>query len=156
MSSILATQALAMTILQTADATTLRRDRKHAFATLNDFHTKKDELYDGSKEEYMSFRVAKIDYDQWKMRIRFRKNTLSEQRKNISEIDDYAFDWLRDGNRQAWRSSVLVSGGKTTREEWTDMYPLSEEGVDYLQKRMVGHHKQSATAKALHASRRSE
>jgi hypothetical protein len=101
--SVLATQALVMQLLAKQNRSILRGDKKHGFAALNNTQTDQGEMYDGSLEEYLSCRVAKIAYDQWKMRVRFRQNELTESNKMISKVDDFSFDWLfrskLNGNR---------------------------------------------------------
>lgn len=82
---------------------------RHMFAARNDLAEAGSEFfYDGSTEEYMAFRVAKVGYDQWRMRVRFRQNILDPDKDNQSFVDDFQFDWLRNGHLQAWYSAVRV------------------------------------------------
>jgi hypothetical protein len=122
---VLATQALVMRILGQQHRSVLRGDKKHGFATLNSINTSQDEYYDGSLEDYVACRVAKVEHDRWKMRIRFRQNELSEEQNDCSYVDDYAFDWLRNGNLQAWQGSYVVKATpEGTYEAWRDIQPI--------------------------------
>lgn len=138
--SIFATQALAMGLLMQRSRTRMRvkpGDKKRGFAVLNNSETDQSQIYDGSSEEYMACRVAKVAFDQWRMRIRFRQNELTHEKRNISYIDDYSFDWLRNGNLQAWYGNFKVE--KTdigTLESWSDVHPLGEYEMIDLRARM--------------------
>lgn len=150
--TILSIQSLGMTICGSARTRLRSGDKKHGFSMLENSDTQEDEFYDGSSEEYMSFRVAKVHYDQWKMLVRFRQNELSEEKSTTSYIDDYHFDWLRNGNNMAFNSvrSVEIMDiedrGITTIETINDFHALtSEEGMG-LRDRMIVHSDKVAMA----------
>lgn len=155
--SVLATQAMIMKILKTREHSVLRRNKSHGFAALNNLHSDDGAFYDGSSEEYLSCRVAKVDYDQWTMRVRFRENVLTEAEKNKSYIDDYSFDWISNGNLQAWRGSYQVTSlDDVTHEEWRHIQPIRERDIEELNERVDSHMFGAVAAQALHSSRRSE
>lgn len=154
--SVFATQALVMQLLHRQERSVLHGDKKHGFAALNNIHSNEDEFYDGSLEEYLSCRIAKVDYDQWKMRVRFRQNELSQEELATSYIDDFSFDWLRNGNLQAWYGNYRLTAigvPDVTYEEWQGIRPIDESMVEQLHERMQAHMFSVTAAKALHASR---
>jgi hypothetical protein len=138
--SIYAVQSLAMGILRHRSRTKLKDvvARKYGFAMYNDSLADDEVAYNGASEEYMSYRVRKVAYDQWKMRIRFRQNELSEETRRESYIDDYMFDWMRNGDHMAWFSNRKVSAWEGhTFEDITTIEPLDEAQIADLQQRMI-------------------
>lgn len=138
--SIFAIQSLAMGILRHRSRTKLsdRKQKKYGFAMYNDTAMHPDVAYDGSVEEYMTCRIKKMTHDQWKMRVRFRQNELSEDTNKESYIDDYLFDWMRSGEHMAWVSNRKVSVWQGhTYEEIRDLEPLDEIQALALQQRMI-------------------
>ncbi len=145
--SILATQALSMRILRNGARTAIHNKRRHGFSLLNNLKSLDDVAYDSSTEEYMTCRVAKIDFGQWTMKVIFRVNELSEEQKNISHIETYSFDWLRDGSNQAWHSEHVTKAidGATFRY-WHSIWPLGEQHIKLLHQRMNSHAQSAAAA----------
>lgn len=151
---VLATQALAMQLLREQSRSVMRGDRRHGFSLLNSVHSQRDELYDGSLEEYMACRVAKVSHDQWRMRVRFRQNELTEEMKKSSFVDDFSFDWLRNGNLQAWYGNYMVKATpEGTFEQWKDITPITPLMIETLHDRMRLHSNQAVGAVALHQCR---
>lgn len=149
--SVLATQSLVMQILSQQNRSVLRGNKRHGFAALNNLNTNNDEFYDGSKEEYVSCRVAKVEHDRWKMRIRFSENIISEDQKLETYTDDFAFEWLRNGNLQAWYGNYATKATpEGTYEAWRDIHPVEEEEVSGLHDRLREHIDLSRAAIALH------
>ena len=140
---VLATQALVMSLLRERPRSVLNGDKKHGFSLVNNVvqsDVEHDDFYDGSVEEYLACRVAKVGYDQWRMRIRFRENVFTEEQKEASYIDDFSFDWLRSGNLQAWSGSYLLKRTpEGTYESWRDIMPISSEALQELHGRMRYH-----------------
>lgn len=138
---VLATQALVMRLLHERPRTVLSGEKRHGFALVNNIvQADREEFYDGSTEEYLACRVAKVNHDQWRMRIRFRENTFTEEQKTTSYIDDFSFDWLRSDNLQAWHGKYLLK--KTpegTYERWKDIMPISTEMLETLHSRIQRH-----------------
>jgi hypothetical protein len=142
---VLATQSLVMQLLKRQQRSVLRGDKRHGFAAINSIHSDQDQFYDDSTEEYLACRIAKKEHDQWRMRIRFRENHLSEAEKDVSYFDDYSFDWLRNGNLQAWYGSYTVASGDTgTYEQWQGIAPINESMLTELHYR-INKHMLSAT-----------
>lgn len=140
LNSILAVQALGMALHDQARTTLKSGERKYGFSMLDNSETMEHVEYDGSMEEYMSFRVAKVNHDQWQMRVRFRQNELTRETNRESYIDDYLFDWLRNGNRMAFFTNRRVE--KTdgiTVEDIREIHPVTDDEVTVLQERMVVH-----------------
>jgi hypothetical protein len=138
--SIFAIQSLSMGILRHRSRTKLsdKKQKKYGFAMYNDTALHPDIAYDGSVEEYMTCRIKKIAHDQWKMRVRFRQNELTESTSKESYIDDYLFDWMRSGEHMAWISNRKVSVWEGhTYEEIRDLEPLDEVQALVLQQRMI-------------------
>ncbi len=151
--SVLATQSLVMQILGQQERSVLSGNKRHAFAAVNNMNSSNDDFYDGTLEEYLACRVAKVQHDQWKMRIRFRQNELNEDSKQESYVDDFSFDWLRNGNLQAWYGNYLLK--KTpegTFEAWRDVHPVEEGELSELHDRLREHIDLSRAANALHRS----
>ena len=97
---LLAVQALGMVMHESA-RTKLRSDdeRTYGFCSVENSQTDKFVDYDGSREEYLTFRVAKLAHNEWAMSVRFRQNSLHEDAKRTLHDEHYQFNWLRDGRR---------------------------------------------------------
>jgi hypothetical protein len=138
--SIFSIQSLAMGILRHRSRTKMAnaKEKKYGFAMYHDAAMHADVAYDGSIEEYMTCRVKKVAHDQWKMRVRFRQNELTQAANKESYIDDYLFDWTRGGEHMAGVSNrkVTVWEGHTF-EEIRDLEPLDEAQMLVLQQRMI-------------------
>lgn len=151
--SVLATQSLVMQIHSQQERSVMSGNKRHGFAAVNNINSNNDEFYDGSIEEYVACRVAKVEHDQWRMRIRFRQNEISEQQNVESYTDDFTFDWLRSGNLQAWYGNFLIkSTPEGTYEAWRDVRPIQEDELDILHDRLREHIDLSRAATALHRS----
>lgn len=95
---LLGIQALAMTIHKTARTRMSDEARRvHGFSAVQNMLTDKDAPYDGTQEEYLSFRVAKPAFDRWQMRIRFRRNLLTPETAAQLEEEDYILRWGKTG-----------------------------------------------------------
>lgn len=145
--SILKLQSLAMGSLRHIARTRLRPDsdrRRHGFAIKAE-SMESDELYDGATEEYLSYRVAKSGYTHWSMRVRFRQNERTEEKKNSSVIDDYYFSWHRDRVVVAANVSnhEISTDNYTSTDEFRDIHPLSDTEVHALRTRMYHHVEES-------------
>lgn len=151
---VLATQSLVMQLLSQQKRSVMRGDKKHGFAALNNIHSNQNEYYDGSLEEYVACRIAKVQHDHWKMRIRFRQNKLAEETRDSSYIDNYSFDWLRNGNVQAWYGNYLVKATpEGTYEMWKNIQAVDEDSLAGLHEQLRQHVTMSVAATALHHSR---
>jgi hypothetical protein len=151
--SVLATQSLVMQILAQQERSVMSGNKRHVFAAVNNLSSNNDEFYDGSLEEYVACRVAKVQHDQWKMRIRFRQNEVLEDRKTESYVDDFSFDWLRNGNLQAWYGNYLwKKTPEGTFEAWQDVHPIEENELEIMHNRLREHVDLSKSAIALHRS----
>lgn len=137
---VLGTQALVMQLLSERPRSVMHGNKRHVFSSLNNINTEDFEFYDGSREEYVSCRVAKVSHGRWQMRIKFRENEISRDNKQKSYFDDFAFDWLRNGNLQAWYGtySVDASAGHH-HEDWRDIHPLASEEIEELHTRLRRH-----------------
>jgi hypothetical protein len=140
MTSIFAIQTLGMQLRETARTTLRKGNGRHGFSMLENVNTDEHTVYDGTTEEYMSFRIAKLNYDQWRMRVSFRQNELTEETKKESHIDDYFFDWLRNGNRIAIYTNRHkdASAGRTVNIIG-DRHLITDEEAKDLQQRMIVH-----------------
>lgn len=137
---VLATQALVMQLHSRQPRSVVSGNRRHAFAALNNIDTEPFELYDGSIEEYVACRVAKVDHGEWRMRIRFRQNEISEEEKANSYLDDYSFMWNRTGNVQAWYANYQLSVTPAgSVESYRDTHPLREDDIEELHDRLALH-----------------
>lgn len=139
--SIFATQALAMGFLRHRARTRRRNDNRKAygFAFLNTNASNDiDNLYDGSEEEYLTCRVEKMDFDQWRMSVRFRQNIFTEEKKAKTTVEDYRFDWLKNGNNQAWASTTEIGahGDNGHVQAMIDRHPVSTDENNELRLRM--------------------
>lgn len=65
-----------------------------------------DEVYDGSTDTYMTCKVQKNRPDEWRMLVSFLGIVNTEATNMISTREMYRFNWLSNGNRQAWYTSV--------------------------------------------------
>ncbi|MEO7905027.1 MAG: hypothetical protein ABIR91_04500 [Candidatus Saccharimonadales bacterium] len=137
---VLATQALVMKLLRQHDRSVLIGDKRYCFAVLNDINSDRHEAFDGSLEEYVACRVAKVDYGEWRMRVRFRQNELRQETKARSFVEDYSFMWLRSGQVMAEYGTYKVRntpGG--TYEEWRDVRPIDTGMIAGLHDRLRQH-----------------
>lgn len=143
---ILALQSLVMGHLHRR-ARTSRSDaeaKKHIFAMLNrgnesgiDIESPEN-MYDGSADMYMSARVQKCDRDQWNMTVSFLETLNTEETKNTSTREVYQFDWLANGNRQAWyRSTTKRRLDHGLEFQVNGTHPISSEETLALQDRML-------------------
>lgn len=138
--SILCIQALGMTLREQARVTLKSNERKHGFSMLENSDTIEQVDYDGSLEEYMTFRVAKTNHDQWKMRVRFRQNLLTEETSVESYLDDYMFDWLKNGNRMAFCTNRRIKVEEDGRhEDIRNISAITDEDAAELLERMTTH-----------------
>lgn len=147
---ILAIQSLGM-MIHSQTRTKLQRDRMYGFASVENLVTDQYRTYDGTHEEYMSFRVKKEEHDRWRMRVRFRQNELLQASNKVLYDDDYMFDWLRNGNRMGFftnRRIETIEGEKTTHHI-TEARPLLGEDIAELRERMVVHANLSRVALEL-------
>ena len=137
---ILAIQSLGM-MIHAQSRTKLQRDRMYGFASVENLATDQYSAYDGTHEEYMSFRVKKEEHDRWRMRVRFRQNELIEANNKVLYDDDYMFDWLRNGNRMGFFTNRRIEtvDGVGTTHHITEARPLDEEDIFHLRERMVVH-----------------
>lgn len=137
--AIFATQALAMGFLRHRARTRRRPDHKKAYGfALLDTTSSIDELYDGTEDELLTCRIEKVTFDQWRMHVRFRHNLLTEATKQFSTVEDYRYDWLKNGNNQAWASTTEIdaSGSDGSVHTMTDRHPISPEENSELRQRM--------------------
>lgn len=137
--TVFAVQALAMGLLRhrTRTKMTNRAERKYGFAILNATLPDSEEAYDGTMEEYLSYRVKKVDHDEWQMRVRFRQNERTEVAKRESYIDDYLFNWDRN-NHMAWTTNRRVTAYQGhTYEDIRSIEPLDEAQALVLRQRMA-------------------
>lgn len=140
MSSIFAVQTLGMQLRESARTTLRKGNGRHGFSMLENVNTDEHAIYDGTIEEYMSFRIAKLHHDQWRMRVSFRQNELTEQTKKESHIDDYFFDWLRNGNRMAlYTNRHKDASSNQTVNIIGDRHLITDEEAKMLQERMIVH-----------------
>ena len=142
---VLGTQAVVMHLLHEQPRSVLRGNKRHGFAALNNINTEGFEFYDGSREQYVTCRVAKVAHDQWRMHIRFRENHISEDHKLQSLFDDYAFDWLRNGNVQAWAATYRVNASAGNHhQDWYSIDPMTSDENERLRERLKQHSKLAA------------
>lgn len=137
--SIFATQALAMGFLRYRARTRRKSDNKKAYGfALLDTNGSNDEAYDGSEEELLTCRIEKVTFDQWRMSIRFRHNLLTVATKDQSLVEDYRYDWLRNGNNQAWASTTEIdaSGSDGSAHTMIDRHPIALDENNELRLRM--------------------
>lgn len=147
--NILAIQTLAMgSIMPIAQTRLMRGDkanRRHGFSIQG--YTGPDNVtpYDGFEEEYMTYRIAKKNFTDWKMNVRFRQNVLEEEYKRHSYLEDFAFEWQRGKVLAAAAVSrhVVVTDGYTTMDTWLAIRPVSNDEVLDLHSRMQQHARDS-------------
>lgn len=137
---ILAIQSLGM-MIHAESRTKLQRNRTYGFASVENLSTDVYESYDGTQEEYMSFRVKKEEHDRWRMRIRFRQNELTTTTSKSLHDDDYMFDWLRNGNRMGFYTNRQIEtvDGVGTKHHITEARPIEDEDIIDLRERMIMH-----------------
>lgn len=137
---ILAIQSLGM-MIHAESRTKLKKDRTYGFASVENLSTDLYESYDGTQEEYMSFRVKKEEFDRWRMRVRFRQNELTTSTSKVLHDDDYMFDWLRNGNRMGFYTNRRVEtvDGEGTIHHITEARPIEDEDIIDLRERMIMH-----------------
>lgn len=139
MEDILAVQSLAMGYLSRRARTSRNHNRHHGFAMYDREGLDDDQLYDGSEDSYMSCLVKKVGYDQWRMRVSFLTMTMSEETKHDARREDYAFDWLKNGNRMAWTwTKYRISDPAGNRiETICDVRPTEAVECESLKLRML-------------------
>ncbi|RYG57680.1 MAG: hypothetical protein EON60_14285 [Alphaproteobacteria bacterium] len=143
--SILAVQRLAMgSIMPIAQTKLMRGDkanRRHGFSIQS--HTGPDNVtpYDGFEEEYMTYHLAKKNFTDWKMLVRFRQNILAEAYRRQSYLEDFAFEWQRGKVLAAAAicRHVVKTDGYTTTDTWHSVRPVSNSEVVDLHSRMRKH-----------------
>lgn len=143
LSSILSVQSLAMGSLRHIARTKLQGDkynRRHGFAILSESSTSR-QAYDGAAEEYLSYRIAKNNFVDWSMRVRFRQNERTIEKATTSLLDDYYFAWRR--GRVVVAASLnkhtVATDGFTTEDEHVILRPVSDTEVLELHDRMYDH-----------------
>ena len=112
--------------------------RSHYITMLDGGNGATDEAYDGSVDTYMTGKVQKRTMHQWRMLVSFLEVVNTEETSKINTRELYRFDWLSNGNRQAWYSSVT----KQRLEEGllvkvNDTHPVSSDESLALQDRML-------------------
>lgn len=147
--SILAVQRLAMGSIMPIAQTKLMRgnkaNRRHGFSIQS--YTGPDNVtpYDGFEEEYMTYRIAKKNFTDWKMLVRFRQNILAEAYKRQSYLEDFAFEWQRGKVLAAAAISrhVVKTDGYKTTDTWIAVRPVSNNEIIDLHSRMQQHARDS-------------
>lgn len=88
-------------------------------------------------DEYMTCRLVRDQPDKWDMTVRFRQN----KRQNVSEIDEYGYTWLDDGELRAWHAQydVIASYGKPTVEDWKSIDAITDDTSAEMHDRMRLH-----------------
>ena len=139
---ILAVQSLMMGYLRkrARRPKTVQETRSH-YLTMLDVDSEcdnPDEVYDGSTDTYMTCKVQKRDYNQWRMLVSFLETTNVKQLNQTNTRELYRFDWLNNGNRQAWYTSVT----RQRQEEGLYVqvnatYPITSDECLRLQDRML-------------------
>ncbi len=141
MVDIFAVQSLVMGYLLRRARTTRNdaTERKYRLAMLDNETLGPDQVaYDGSHDTYLSCKVQKIRHDQWRMLVSFLETYNTEDTKSLNHRQTYLFDWLRNGNRQAWFTD-------TTRHRSDEglylkvnaTHPITSEACLQLQDRML-------------------
>lgn len=140
MEDIYAVQALVMGYIRLR-ARTKRSDyddKKYRMAMLERETDDLDTMYDGSRDKSMSCKVQKKRPDQWRMLVSFVETLNTEQTDASNVRRTYRFDWLRNGNRQAWyeekRRSYRGSGQDI---EVLDTHPITSPECLELQDEML-------------------
>ena len=143
---ILAVQSLIMGYLHRR-ARTSRSDaetKNHLLSMINNSNGATIDLnnpngvYDGSTDTYMSCKVQKRDRDQWNMVVSFLESTNTEETKTMNTREVYRFDWLANGNRQAWyRSTTKSRIDEGLKFDVNGTHPISSEECIDLQDRML-------------------
>jgi len=172
---VLSIQSLVMSYQKAANRSKLSKEGRHAFVALNAMHSNPDEAFDGSEEEYLTCRVAKLPkdatdresfrYDQWSMRVRFTQNSLVRESSAVSFVDEYLFSWQRSrlspnassAAIQAWfGASELYSTGQGPHRDWLEIDPIRPAMITDLQERMKTHMFQASVTDALRMGRRAD
>lgn len=142
--SIYAVQALAMSSLRPIARTRLRRSqpvRRYGFSILHDQDPESTDAYDGVSESYMTWLLTERNFVDRSMRLRFRNNVRTEEERNRSVIEDYAFAWRRGGG-VALAAYALYEGqadGYTSIHVYSQLRPLTDDEVQALPERMQQH-----------------
>lgn len=115
-------------------------ENKYLFAMLDRDYDNNNvkTIYDGSRDSYMVCKVQKVSRDQWRMVASFLTMTNTKATKEVNCRDLYRFDWLENGNRQAWYSSTFrhrTSEGLFMKVN--DSHPISSDECIELQDRML-------------------
>lgn len=139
---ILAVQSLMMGYLRKrARRPRTDQETKSHYLTMLDYSNEADdpdEMYDGSIDTYMSCKVQKRDYNQWRMLVSFLEVANVRELNQTNTREMYRFDWLNNGNRQAWYTSVT----KQRQEEGLYVqvnatHPITSDECLRLQDRML-------------------
>ncbi len=97
-----------------------------------------ESMYDGSQDRLMTCRLHKLNYDQWRMTATFVDTTNTLATKSVITRDLYRFDWLRNGNRQAWYSSTTrIRSEEGLHLQVNRMEPITSDVALELQNRML-------------------
>ena len=127
---ILAVQSLVMGYLRKRARTKLnnRKDKRYGLCMLEQAGSGEsaEDAYDGSADTYMTAQISKPKHDQWHMTVSMLDMTNTEEQAQTSIRQLYRFDWLRNGNRQAWYSEML----RKRTDEGLYMEPLETKPID--------------------------
>lgn len=97
-----------------------------------------DEVYDGSTDTYMTCKVQKNRPDEWRMLVSFLEVVNTEATNLTSTRELYRFNWLDNGNRQAWYTSVTRQRlDEGLRVQVNATYPINSDECLRLQNRML-------------------
>lgn len=140
---LLSIQALAMNIHKTARTRINDESRRvYGFSAVQNMLTDRDALYDGTQEEYLSFRVEKPEFDRWQMRVRFRRNLLTPETATQLEEEDYILRWSKTGGHMGRYVYQHVQSTPDVGIKYTvnEARPLDRDDLAVLRKRMELHH----------------
>lgn len=119
-------------------------DKKYLMAMLDEAESVDDaeNFYNGSQDTYMTCRVHKPLHDQWRMTVRFLHEINTKERASTNVSETYRFDWLRNGNRQAWyeairRTDVMIDDSQIDEIQILERHPITSNECEKLQQRMV-------------------
>lgn len=138
--NILAVQALSMGFLRMRARSRRQQpeQKRHGFVMFDKGGSDIEDVYDGSTDTYMGCLVQKVSYDQWRMVVSLLStlNTEPTKAQNVRRL--YKFDWLRNGNRQAWHSEILrryEGNGQTV--QMLAAHPINDDICLGLQEEML-------------------
>lgn len=141
---ILAVQSLTMGYLRTR-ARTKKHDlaaKNYGFAMIDRGNSDNDAegVYDGTSDTYMSCLVRKIQHDQWRMSVSMLDVVNTEMTKKTNIRRMHRFDWLKNGNCQAWYTETLKTQlGKSAgvSVQILKNHPISSKDCINLQNEML-------------------